>query len=346
MTVRELAKQIGVSPATISNVLNGKPGVSQETRLRVLEAIETHQYSPPPRRTKSNRNVLLLKFCKSGQFVEENQGFIATIIDCIADQLRIEQLGLTMTVARTSLKAALESIDYSKYCGMFLIATEIFREDLPLLGTIPIPFVVVDNTAPNYPYSSVCMNNAENVYLALQFCKACGHQEIGYLGSSVRAENLIERHDAFLRYADELGFHFTPENEYLCSPTMLAFCNNFSRILEAKPALPSCFFAENDTIALGAIKALKEKGCRVPRDVSVIGFDDISYSSISSPALTTIHVQRNLIGKQAVAQLIQLIQDPRFAPMKTKITGWLAVRSSVRDLKAENTKASSSVPCP
>ena len=79
-------------------------------------------------------------------------------------------------------------------------------------------------------------------------------------------------------------------------------------------------------------KALKEKGYKIPNDVSLIGFDDIPYSSISSPTLTTIHVQRKIMGKQSVIQLMQLIEDPRFMPMKTQITGKLVERSSVKHL--------------
>ena len=81
-----------------------------------------------------------------------------------------------------------------------------------------------------------------------------------------------------------------------------------------------------------AMKALKEKGYKIPNDVSLIGFDDIPYSSISSPTLTTIHVQRKIMGKQSVIQLMQLIEDPRFMPMKTQITGKLVERSSVKHL--------------
>ena len=90
MTVRELAKQIGVSPATISIVLNGKKGVSEETRKKVLDALKTYQYMPPVRKPKSGKNVLVVKFYKSGLLVEENQGFITMIIDSIEEQLRAE----------------------------------------------------------------------------------------------------------------------------------------------------------------------------------------------------------------------------------------------------------------
>lgn len=332
MTIRELAKLIGVSPATISIVINGKKGVSEDTRKKVLDALKTYQYNPPARKSKSGKDVLLVKYYKSGMLVEENQGFISMIIDSMEEQLRGEQIGMTMTVVKTGLKAALETIDYSKYCGLFLIATEVMREDFEFLKLIPIPFVVVDNTVPNYCCSSVCMNNEENVYIALRYCRECGHRELGYLGSTTGAENFTERHNAFIRYVKELDFKFEPKNEFRVKPTMLGAHDDFARILEQKPVLPSCFFAENDTIALGAMKALKEKGYKIPRDVSLIGFDDIPYSSISSPALTTIHVQRNIMGKQSVIQLLQLIEDPRFTPMKTQVTGGLVARASVRNL--------------
>lgn len=332
MTIRKLAKLIGVSPATISIVLNGKKGVSEETRRKVLDAVKTYQYSPVVRASKSTRDVILVKYYKSGMLVEENQGFISMIIDSIEEQLRVEQLGMTMTVAKSGLKAALDSIDYSKYCGMFLIATEIMEEDFVFLDSIPIPFVVVDNTVPNHRCSSVCMNNAENVYIALRYCRQCGHTELGYLGSTTGTVNFAERYKAFIHYIKELNFQFNPKNEIRVKPTMLGAHNDFARILEENPSLPSCFFAENDTIALGAIKALKEKGYKIPGDISLIGFDDIPYSSISSPALTTIHVQRNIVGKQSVIQLMHLIEDSRFMPMKTLITGSLVVRASVKDL--------------
>ena len=149
------------------------------------------------------------------------------------------------------------------------------------------------------------MNNAENVHIALQYCKECGHTELGYLGSTTGAENFNERHIAFLRYVKELNFQFDSKNEFRVKPTMLGAHDDFQNT-GSEPGASLLFFAENDTIALGAMKALKEKGYKIPNDVSLIGFDDIPYSSISSPTLTTIHVQRKIMGKQSVIQLMQL----------------------------------------
>ena len=333
MTIRELARLINVSPSAISIVLNGKSGVSEETRKMVQEAIEKYHYSPTVRKNVKTRSVLLMKYYKSGMFVEENQGFISMIVDSIAGQLRKENLGMTMMVARNDLQTDLKSIDYQQYRGMIVVATEIMEESYGLLKNIPIPFVVVDNTFPNYSYSSVCMNNYENVWMALHYLRDCGHKEIGYIGSSSVTENFRARNKAFQMYIKEFEFDFKPEHEYRVTPTLLGAHDDFLKILKDKPPLPTCFFAENDTIALGAMKAMREMKYRIPADVSVIGFDDIPYASISSPPLTTIHVQRNIIGKQCVIQLLQLIEDSRFEPMKMRITGRLVVRDSVLDLR-------------
>ena len=110
---------------------------------------------------------------------------------------------------------------------------------------------------------------------------------------------------------------------------MIGAYNDMLEQLGDLSTLPDCFFADNDTLALGAIKALKEKGVKIPKDISIIGFDDIPYSAVSSPALTTVHVQRKQIGKLAVEQLLKIKKDKKNKPVKTLITGSLIIRDSV-----------------
>jgi len=336
MTIRELAQKINVSPAAISIVLNGRKGVSNETRKKIQDAIDQYHYKPTVRQSASASNVLLIKYWKSGLIVEENQGFISMIIDSIEEQLRKEHFGMTMMVVKKDLSNALKTVEFGKYCGVILIASELAPESYPGLNRIPVPFVVVDNTVPDFPYSSVCMNNYENTRMALEYVRKCGHEEVGYLRSSTDSENFKARHKAFWMYTKELGLKASPKQEYRITPSMLGAHDSMKAVLDENPKLPTCFFADNDTIALGAIKALQEAGYAVPKDISVIGFDDIPFSSISVPTLTTVHVQRNIIGKQAVNQLVQLIEDPRFRPVKTRITGHLEVRGSVRSLSEGN----------
>ncbi len=329
MTIRELSKIIHVSPATISIVLNGKKGVSEETREMVLEAVKKYHYHPVSRTVESAGKVLLIKYWKSGVLVEENQGFVSTIIDSVEGELRKKHMGLTMQVIKTELEQTLESLDYSEFCGVIVIASEIEKERYGLLERLPVPFVAVDNPMPDFACNCVCMNNAENVGIALRYVKRCGHDRIGYFRSASAFENFLARREAFCYYTEKIGLAFHPGDEIRLRSSLTGAHDDLTKRLEETGELPPCFFADNDSIALGAIRALKEHGFKVPGDISVIGFDDIPFSAVSSPPLSTVRVQREAIGRQAVVQLMRQIEDPDAVPLKTQITGELVARESV-----------------
>ena len=332
MTIRELADKIGVSPATISIVINGKKGVGGDTRERVLRALKENNYNPGNRKKNNDKNVLLVKYTKSGFFVEENQGFISMIIDSIEEQLRNKNRGITMMIIKNDLLLGLNEIDYEKYSGIILIGTEMIDDDYNCLKDIPIPFVVVDNVVPNIMCNSISINNYENVYIAISYLKKAGHNRVGYIGSKSETENFRERRTAFELTVKKLNIEFDEDNDYKVTPTLIGSHDDFLEILEKKDLNNTVFFAENDTIALGVIKALKEKRYKIPADVSIIGFDDIAYSSVSSPTLTTVHVQRKGLGKQTVLQLLQLIEENKPLPIKTRVTGRLVERDSVKKI--------------
>ena len=330
MTIRELSKLINVSPATISIVINEKKGVSEETREKVLMAMQEYNYCPQQRKkTIENKNVLVLKYYRSGVFVEENQGFIAGILDAVENRLQKENLNMVLRVYKEGFEKFLAETDLSPYEGIILIGTEFTPDLYPLFASISIPYVVVDNVCPYTSCNSVCMNNEENVYIAINYLKECGHQSIGYIGGNVYSENFQLRKKGFMESVERLNLNYIKEHTYMISPTMVGAYNDMLIQLDNISTLPDCFFADNDTLALGAIKALKEKGIKIPNDVSIIGFDDIPYSAVSSPALTTVHVQRNQIGKLAVEKLLKMKKDRKIKSAKTLITGNLIVRDSV-----------------
>ena len=330
MNIRDLANKIGVSPATISIVINGKKGVSEATREKVLKALKDNNYNPIPRRKSNDNNILIIKYSQSGFFVEENQGFISSIIDSAEEELRNKNYLINMVIIKNDLKEGLASIEYDKYNGAIVIGTEMIDSDYEYLKQISIPFVIVDNPVPNIQYSSVSINNYENVFIAISYLKKLGYKKIGYIGSESDNENFRERRLAFELSIKKLDLSLDEEYDYKVIPTLIGSHDDFSNILEVKNMDNTVFFAENDTIALGVMKALKEKKYKIPRDVSIIGFDDISYSSVSSPALTTIHVQRKVLGKQAVLQLLELVNDDSLLPTKTRVTGELIERDSVK----------------
>jgi LacI family transcriptional regulator len=177
-------------------------------------------------------------------------------------------------------------------------------------------------------HDCILMNNAETVLSALTYLYGLGHREIAYARSEVRISNFDERQEAFEKYCKMLGLSCRSNHIFDVAPTFEGAYHSMQRLLDSNFSLPTCLFAEHDSIAIGVIKALKEAGLRIPEDISVMGFDDIQYSRITNPPLTTMRIPRKTIGTMAVQRLRRRINEPRSYDIKIKIGAKLMVRKS------------------
>lgn len=328
MNIRELAKHTGVSPATVSIVLNDKPGVSDETRQRVLKAAAQLGYTPQRKNKPNTRSILFIKHRQHGMLVEENQGFIAAVMEAVEQACRSIGCRLNIAISDGDLEHALTGAKDGGHMGVIVLGTELEPAQYPLLSGVGLPLVVVDNNMEGFPASSVGINNRENVTHLVRYCASLGYTDIGYIKSSISIPNFAERLEAFHRTAREFGMG----NPTVISltPTLLGAYEDMRALLDKTLRLPPCMVADNDSIAIGAIKALKESGYRVPLDISVVGFDDIPFSSVSSPTLTTVSVPKALMGKLAVEQLFRLIDDPEYRWVRLQVAGELVIRGSAK----------------
>ena len=333
MNIRELAAEIGVSPATVSIVLNDRPGVSEETRKRIKDAIDKSGYAPAIRKKKAIHQILMLK-CVLGEglLTEENQGFVGMIIDACMQTLTEKGYSPTLMRVQLDTEGMLDHIEFEKYEGVIVIATEIQEKQFKMLEKIPIPFVCVDNMMPGMEYSCVGIDNEENVRIALEYAAECGYKRIGYLKSSYDAQNFEDRTRAFYRFAEMYHLEVKKEDEIALTSSMMKAFEEMKIYLDSheKEEIPPCFFADNDIIALGAMKAFRHRNYEIPADVAIVGFDDIPYSAVCSPSLTTVQVSRQLIGRVAARQLAERLLDEQYKKVKTKISGDLVVRTSMK----------------
>ena len=331
MTIRELAALAGVSPATVSFVFNGKKGVSESTRNRILELARENGYDGFNRTAAKSDEIVFVKYRKHGMLVEENQGFISTIMDAIEETCRNQKHKFSVVQISGSFEESIKQINFSDYCGAIILTTEAEHSDFSCLSSITIPYVTVDSPTDNIACNTVNSNNFENVYLALKCCKDHGFNEIGHLQSSVETLNFSERREAFLKYTKELNMKFSSKNEFKLKPTLMGAYQDMKNYLAQDISFPACFFSDNDTIAIGAIKALKSAGYHIPADISFIGIDDIPFAAINSPSLSTIRVPKELIGKAAVHLLFNSIGSSNVQCTKIYITGQLIIRSTMRE---------------
>ena len=327
MTLKEIAALANVSPATVSLVLNNKPGVGEAKRQEVQALLQKYQYGLPKAGIASARQLLFLKYMRNGLVVEKNTGFVASILDTIEAKCKSLQYVLRIEVCRESLEEHFQSADFSQLDGIFVLGTELEEAEYPFLEKLPLPYVVLDNRMPDFPCVSVTMNNQEMVRQAVQHMYALGYRSVGYLKSSMRIQNFDDRSEAFFDQVRSLSMEGRKEDVFELEPSPLGAYTDMSAYLKHGRKLPPCVFADNDTIALGAMRAFSETGIRVPGDVSVIGFDDISFSAMNG--LSTMHVATNRLGQMAVHILDYMLHDGDPGDCKLLIGGTLIQRQSL-----------------
>ncbi|MGI6739368.1 MAG: LacI family DNA-binding transcriptional regulator [Christensenellales bacterium] len=328
ITIREIAREAGVSAATVSLVLNKKKGVSDETREHVQEVLDRHNYSPS-RNRKRNKTLSLatIKYRVHGMAVEENQGFIASILDQIELECRKQSYRLVNLNCDTNhVIPCIEDLNSSAPDGVILIGTELPENNCGWLSRFSSPVVVLDNSMTDYEIDSITMDNRSIMKKAVLHLYAMGHRNIGYLKSNRHLSNLRERFEGYLSTMRELGL--TPPEPILLTPTLNGACADMAEQINSCKYI-SAAVADNDSIALGASKALKEAGFKLPEDLSIVGVDDIPFSAITTPSLSTVRISRSAMGVLAVALIKKRIENPDWPTMRIAIDGQLKCRNSV-----------------
>ena len=176
------------------------------------------------------------------------------------------------------------------------------------------------------------MNNVQGAYLATDYLITQGHTKIGYLHSSIATSNFSERADGY--YKALRHYHIPTSHPYVFSvrPTTDGALEDMTACLAEKPALPTCFFADNDIIAAACMRALMEHGFRIPEDISVVGFDNIPVCELMSPPLTTMNVPKHYLGSMAVERLMDRKKHSYEHCAKLELSTSLIIRESVRKL--------------
>lgn len=328
---KELAEKLGVSPSSVSIALNGKPGISGKTREKILAAAEAYGLERPMRRASVSPYINLVIYKKHG-LVYGDTPFFSTVIEGIGKE--VARLGYKLQISyfygNQNRDEQFKSLSLSQCAGIILLATEMLQEDIPLFETLTQPLVVLDNDFNLPDFDCVTINNLQGAYLATKYLLDCGHRKIGHLSSSVRIHNFDERTEGFLRAVAEVsGCDFCTVMVF--SAQEKAY-EDMLLYLDGSPSLPTAFFADNDIIASACLRALVDRGYRVPEDVSLIGFDDMPFTYLMSPKLTTMHVSKETFGRWSVTRLIEKIQGDVDHSLKIALNSRLIIRDSVRIL--------------
>lgn len=331
--MQDIARFAGVSPGTVSNALNNRKGVSKDTRERVLKVAEELGYD---RNSKDESKVIRFIIFKKHGYVVSDTPFFSGLIEGIERECRtngFEVLVSHIIYSEHNDEDVQEIVKQEQIAGVLLLATEMNEEDLEPFQKLSVPIILLDSYFNNLDFDYVIINNRKGAYQAVNHLIKNGHTEIGYLGSSKSIKNFNYRYEGFRDALTEANLIINKEYELLLEPTLEGSYKDMKELLNAKDLnLPTAFFAFNDIIALGAIRAMKEKKISIPEQVSVVGFDDMPFCEISMPRLTTIRVHTQYIGKTAIRRLIAKISGQDQHKLKIEINTELIERESVKKL--------------
>ena len=334
VTIKDLAEQLNLSPATISLSLNNRPGVNEQTRARVLELASKlgyEQTSPTARFVQKGGNIRLVVYMKMGRVVADTPFFLSLIEGIEAEARRNGyQLLISHVSDRSSYDQVMQILHDNPKDGILLLATELLPVDSAAFLTSGHPLVILDGSVADNQCDTVLINNFQGAYDAVTELIRKGHRRIGYFRSSVPIYNFGQRHFGVKRALADAGLHLRAE--YICQvePSIDGAYRCVRDWLEQKPEMPTAFFADNDFIAFGAMKAMKESGIAIPDDVSIIGFDDLPYCEIIEPPLTTVKVFKHSLGKLAVDRLLARMQDQVGEIVRIEVATELVNRKSVK----------------
>ena len=341
MTLAQLAARLNVSPASVSIVRQGRPGVSDATRRRIQSALKANGYSylpytpeqsaPTGKPDGSPQYIRLLKYYRSALLTDKNEGFVDAIIDAIDAVARTRNYTLVFSsLSSDEFDQRLPELAADSCIGLLVIATEMECAEIEKLRILRVPIVVLDCDHPALPFSSVTMNNRDLAYAAVAQLRTLG--EVGYLCSSIRTGNFKARGNGYREALHDFGL---PEREELCfsvTPGLNAACEDMNRLLDAGRKLPPALFADNDVIAIGAMRAMQAHSYQLPQDVNIIGVDNTMLSQICIPALSSIQISCAALGEQAIQLLLDQIADPSGEQLHIHIGSRFIARESTAGL--------------
>lgn len=331
----DIATKLGVSVVTVSNALAGRDGVSEQMRKKICETAEKMGYKPSNTKSEKKRfslpkisqNVGILT---SERFVGARGTFYWELTASISNQL--SQINVCTVYECVTAESEREGIlpnmiADGKVDGVIVIG-QVHRSYINCLSKLTIPLMFVDFYDNRYHIDSVISDSFNGGYMLTDHLVEKGHRKIGFFGTLNATSSINDRYLGYVKCIMENELEF--RNEWIIGD------RNEKGILHEKidfpDEMPTAFVCNCDETAFRVISALKTKGVRVPDDISVVGYDNYTVSSICIPTITTVEVDLAKMAEVSVGIMAKKLADPTYREGRRIISGRLIEKESVLDI--------------
>lgn len=325
VTIKDIAREVGVSPSTVSRALSDSPLISEKTKQRVKQVAQKLGYE----RNELARGLVKGSSGAVGLVVPDiTNPFFADIAWGVGEIAH--RFGCGVILCNTAEKAEREAsyirlLRRKRVDGLILTSVTVEDPYLQELAQSKTPFILVSRLCRSVDASYVVVNDKAGARLALEHLVELGHERIGFVGGPPDVQSSQDRMAAYLAVLREHGL--TKQEEWTCYADFTqAAGREAGRRMLCLPTRPTAVFAANDVTALGVLEAAEELGFRIPADLSLVGYDDITYASLPRIQLTTVAQPAFEMGQIAAEWLLSVIEGRRRRKLQRVLKPRLVVR--------------------
>ena len=332
LTIKDIAKMAGVSPTVVSFVINGREGVSAKTRKKVEELIASTHFTP----SRSSRRLVLNKSFNISVIMKSTSNpfldfFYFEITRGILEKSKEYGYNIVFTDMSDDSEASVPDILAQGDADGVIFYQQVDEALAAVVAEKKIPAVLIDSDSQDIAFPYINANYYTAAYTATKYLIEKGHREIAMIASSFAPAFYNQIFTGFSKALSENSLMLSPEWLCINATNEQDAYNAMQRLLEA-PRRPTAVFCATDMFAIGAMKCAKSHKLSIPRDLSVIGIDDIVISEYVEPALTTIRIDKKEMGVRAMELIMDKINGKE-AENLVLPSDQIVERGSVADIR-------------
>ena len=337
VTIKDVAKKAGVHPSVVSRVLNQDATlkIKKETRERVLRTVEELDYVP----NHSARNLKRNETMMIGMIIPDFSNPVYSSIIHGAENKAAEE-GYNLLVYSKNQKGIggnyFSHLVEGRIDGLLIAASELDDKDILELTELNKPFILVNRSVEGID-NHVVLDDEKAGYIAAEHLIGLGHERIAHITGPFETGTGLKRFNGFENGLRDAGINLNADYIRKSSYSMHSGYEQMNHLLNLEER-PTAVFAANIMISLGAMRAVQERGLKIPEDISIIGVHDVSFATALNPALTTIRMPLYEMGEVAVLKIIESIKSkvPNRQMEGIMIEGGeLILRESTKELTPE-----------
>lgn len=325
-TIKDIAREAGVAPSVVSRALNNKYGVKEATKKLIQTIAREMDYYP----NTAARSLVTRKTGTIGIMMADiSEPYYSQIIKGM--EYASSRTGYTLLFSNSyesvERNRVLQKMIFAERVdGLVIVGSNIQEKNFVLtLLEQEIPFVLIERNFSDPRVNCIWVDNTQGAYLATKYLIEKGHRKIAHIAGNLYFQVALDRIEGYKKALREAGIGFSEE---LVTSGNFVSRDAYEAMKEQLRHNCTAVFAASDTMAYGALKAIAEAGLSVPKDIAVIGFDDLEFSALTNPPLTTIRQPRYEMGKQSLEILIANLQGERNETAKVCLMPELVARRS------------------